>query len=1087
MEVSADIRTKELSHHDSGIFSATGNSTFPEEEATKADNIDSRSDCSSPEKKFDCPLCDYTLTSKHDFAKHIQSHKNDKDMINHTEKKPLVCNLCGDYFPSQNSMMRHMRTHRSDSYESDSSTDSSKLEYNNNKISVKSDLYSSSKKRKLEPIDVAPKRFKDSSDEDCGVYDQIRCPVCDRTDFSSNAVLEMHLQDNHPDFPAKCHQCGQMFKNNKLLNFHRVTFHTDDSHKKNYIVGFKDLTYMDFSSEKFKHIARVECERNFHKTTGALKFVCSKCQRGFPCANSLDIHQKDCSIGLDLSMNETLDLSKNGDLRRADFFARLDLQDKSPEPKPKAIQTNEAPPPVEYNKLQARLLERAIKTIDNSKDLADIQSIISMTTNGSLLQQLQAKTTELTVPTMLQDLQPQKNEEEEAQDLFTAEFRKMKLRGEFPCRLCDAVFPNLRALKGHNRTHLNGSNNGTYRCNMCPHSSIDKAALIRHMRTHNGDRPYECSLCNYAFTTKANCERHLRNRHAKTTREEVKKNIIYHPSEDPTNDELNKLAAKDDFKKIELDSPEKIRSSTPKYEAHPMPTIPKLDMEIHPDFNALMPIQAKLQALKEAKFASLISPYIPPNQFAPNFTNTSTPTSKIHVKSLDLLKQPQDVIHNEQSDEEPEEAQEQPMDMVLDLSKKKVEEDLKKSKEKFASNDILQQQLLKTPPKFDSLYANQLAMMYRNSFPTLGLPNWPGFPINPLLFQTMQNPLLQQDPQELKERLQRLQMVGNGMMMDNFSEQLKNFNPYHQAPQPKPEMPKFPMKNEELKPLSLNIENGVGSYDMHKSPLPPHTPKELMHSPNSVKMVIKNGVLMPKQKQRRYRTERPFSCEHCSARFTLRSNMERHIKQQHPQYWSQRQRSNVGTPGRKPQNLPANVNVKTLCDLNIPTFEAPKIDYDHDNKDHISEKIKYAILAQHLRQASAHEIKKEEVDDDCALIIDEKDENRNEPKAEDQNGDVVKVEEQAKSRILEDKLRELRAKQIPTDFSMPKPQHKTEEAQDLVPVSRLLDNANQQPFREYFRRDTEENDGENSEDDEEGLVASGSTSEGNNSGTDENR
>ena len=38
---------------------------------------------------------------------------------------------------------------------------------------------------------------------------------------------------------------------------------------------------------------------------------------------------------------------------------------------------------------------------------------------------------------------------------------------------------------------------------------------------------------------------------------------------------------------------------------------------------------------------------------------------------------------------------------------------------------------------------------------------------------------------------------------------------------------------------------------------------------------------MKKQKQRRYRTERPHECEHCNARFTLRSNMDRHIKQQH--------------------------------------------------------------------------------------------------------------------------------------------------------------------------------------------------------------
>ena len=36
----------------------------------------------------------------------------------------------------------------------------------------------------------------------------------------------------------------------------------------------------------------------------------------------------------------------------------------------------------------------------------------------------------------------------EEDDPFSAVLREMKLKGEFPCRLCEAVFPNLRALKG---------------------------------------------------------------------------------------------------------------------------------------------------------------------------------------------------------------------------------------------------------------------------------------------------------------------------------------------------------------------------------------------------------------------------------------------------------------------------------------------------------------------------------------------------------------------------------------------------------------------------------------------------------------
>merc|ERR1719410_3197467 len=66
---------------------------------------------------------------------------------------------------------------------------------------------------------------------------------------------------------------------------------------------------------------------------------------------------------------------------------------------------------------------------------------------------------------------------------------------------------------------------------------------------------------------------------------------------------------------------------------------------------------------------------------------------------------------------------------------------------------------------------------------------------------------------------------------------------------------------------------------------------------SNYKMIIKNGILMRKQKQRRYRTERPYGCDQCTARFTLRSNMDRHMKQQHPDTYNQRPRSG---PGRKP-------------------------------------------------------------------------------------------------------------------------------------------------------------------------------------------
>ena len=104
------------------------------------------------------------------------------------------------------------------------------------------------------------------------------------------------------------------------------------------------------------------------------------------------------------------------------------------------------------------------------------------------------------------------------------------LLGEFPCRLCPAVYPNLRALKGHNKEHLGKP---PYICNVgtCTYSSNDKSTLTRHMRTHTGEKPFECKLCNYGFTTKANCERHLKNKHGKTSRDAIRTSIIVHESE----------------------------------------------------------------------------------------------------------------------------------------------------------------------------------------------------------------------------------------------------------------------------------------------------------------------------------------------------------------------------------------------------------------------------------------------------------------------------------------------------------------------------------------------------------------------------
>ena len=93
------------------------------------------------------------------------------------------------------------------------------------------------------------------------------------------------------------------------------------------------------------------------------------------------------------------------------------------------------------------------------------------------------------------------------------------------CTICKSEFKSLCALKKHSRSHVQGGHN--YQCHLCPYTSLDKSTLVRHLRTHNGERPFKCLICKFAFTTKSNCERHVRKRHKKTSKSDIRACITF--------------------------------------------------------------------------------------------------------------------------------------------------------------------------------------------------------------------------------------------------------------------------------------------------------------------------------------------------------------------------------------------------------------------------------------------------------------------------------------------------------------------------------------------------------------------------------
>ncbi|XP_032796865.2 uncharacterized protein LOC116933058 isoform X2 [Daphnia magna] len=597
-----------------------------------------------------------------------------------------------------------------------------------------------------------------------------------------------------------------------------------------------------------------------------------------------------------------------------------------------------------------------------------------------------------------------KNEED---DPFSAVLREMKLKGEFPCRLCEAVFPNLRALKGHNRNHLT---HAPYRCNMCPSTSLDKGALIRHMRTHNGERPYECRDCQYAFTTKANCERHLRNRHGKANRDAVKASIVYHLSED-----ANRALGGDNSD-----------NSGSYYKAN------------HNDQSAL-----DLSADRD--------------------------------ESIDEEEESTDYPSEEEEEEEEKEEedgaaieQDGPLDLTVDvLDLRKRRQDPKATQFALTSTAVVavtstshhhnrnavasaptaavaptvqasasdvKPAVSFAPPYFPSSYPGTVASLAGLPFfyPGLGGAPYSAFFESKLVEMGHQNPAVD---------LSALALAAAHHDALRQAQQVQKPQPSHPASASLVEgllMPAAKKFNadaaENIRPVAMPVAMAVAT-----SPVKMEPKKSSHHHSSSsgqavndpgVKMVLKNGVLVKKQKQRRYRTERPFGCEHCTARFTLRSNMERHIKQQHPDIWSSRPRGHRRSACAltKSAALPTMVDLKGHMVNSMPAVAPPmaqeaSVKLEVGGKAPISEQVRQAVQQKLKKRRNSEHSEDEEEDDD-----------EGEEEEEEDGNLVIDIERKDHGPVGQRTVAS-----------------KTEPA-DLASVSKLLNNAVAQSFQQYFNQ-----------------------------------
>ena len=921
------------------------------------------------DQMYTCPLCHENQPTQKDFTTHIRGHNEvkphndpndptgqskvyycclcgkmlssfsslDRHMLVHSGERPFSCDLCGQTFTTNGNMHRHKRTHGN--RESHANGTSGTLIDANGRGRV-----GRKRKQPANPGDgaeISPKKNPLKSPHPDPIL-RFKCPIaiCSEA-YQSEIRLDQHMNENHFGQEVVCDQCNCLCPNYNYLKLHRMFHFNTNSASNSTTSTFSTVS----QATSFSPLARaITGEKVIGKPPSALSTLPSPSVAGGGADSPPPI------IVLPPSSRPSGSVHLPG----------------IPYPPPQVVSITPSEPPPKAESIaddeeeanehdDEDTLNKENNPEGNGNDLADVQSMLTLAKSSGVHKLDESDAGEA-------------NEEKSVsghEGVCLVEdpiIRDMKLKGEFPCRLCDAVYPNLRALKGHNKEHLGKP---PYVCNVgaCNYSSNDKSTLTRHMRTHTGEKPFECKLCNYGFTTKANCERHLKNKHGKTSREAIKTSIIVHESEDPDALSTAKQQISDEESQSRLNFRCKVCkqmfASSEKVIAHAFKDHPAYSNEVDHIFE-------EVKRTNSVPLAKMMldngSPSMVPGPVSMIDQLKSQQSKTLHKTVSENQSQQESLLQQQQQQQ-----QQIDSEAPLDLSRpsRPGSSDNNKSSE---------QPNVSVPPLPVLKMHGKIPMMAPGLNPAMAVAAMPGiiplgfpymlpatststdanaaaaaaaataagqlssqlrpgaFPLLPFLpanqaLMANMMAMLESQPPEFREQMmkqllaqsaaaaviQRPQGNAGGVSVNpaNSTEDLASFmqqeylrkqtelkeqkeaaealqhlSKVQSSPQaPPPTASSLPSseKAASTSAMEASFDSRIGANNQQQQ-------QHNSDSDSNYKMIIKNGVLMKKQKQRRYRTERPYSCNHCEARFTLRSNMERHIKQQHPQHWSQKPR-----------------------------------------------------------------------------------------------------------------------------------------------------------------------------------------------------
>ncbi|KAG9278462.1 ras-responsive element-binding protein 1-like [Astyanax mexicanus] len=271
---------------------------------------------------FICPLCDKNCQTQHQLTMHIRQHNTDsggtdhscsicgkalssassldRHMLVHSGERPYKCSVCAQTFTTNGNMHRHMKIHDKDPSTVPASSPVLPNKRRRPSVKRKASIEDEAEKSEEPPnkkvvlVQQTGERASVKQEEEL-----LHCPICFKT-FICKYGLESHME-THPDTALKCNLCCITFRTHRGLLCHNSVIHkqlpTDPSGKPfiqsnpSVPLGFSDLSFIDFSCQKFPQIAQVWCETNLRRCSSKFhRFVCEDCNKAFPLQVSLDLH-----------------------------------------------------------------------------------------------------------------------------------------------------------------------------------------------------------------------------------------------------------------------------------------------------------------------------------------------------------------------------------------------------------------------------------------------------------------------------------------------------------------------------------------------------------------------------------------------------------------------------------------------------------------------------------------------------------------------------------------------------------------------------------------------------------------------------